>query len=163
MKIVITHLIKKKEQLEEKLAKNAPLAKPTPLASKPPTSSKPITTKTTTLSSPIPKKPSSIKPTNIIYNLIKHPKEVLILKSPSYIKFNQIQIEQIEIEIFNIPTPRQKNNIQKEIIEINNLVINTSSLRANEIKITFPTLKPLLQTEFTTSEPLLKALPAKLY
>jgi hypothetical protein len=40
MKIVITHLVKKKEQLEAKLAKSAPLAKPTPLTSKPPTTNK---------------------------------------------------------------------------------------------------------------------------
>jgi chromatin segregation and condensation protein Rec8/ScpA/Scc1 (kleisin family) len=47
MKIVITHLVKEKKQLEEKLAKNAPPAKPAPPTSKPPISSKPITTKTT--------------------------------------------------------------------------------------------------------------------
>jgi predicted restriction endonuclease len=34
MKIVITHLVKEKQQLEEMLAKNAP---PTPLVTKPPT------------------------------------------------------------------------------------------------------------------------------
>jgi hypothetical protein len=76
MKIVITHLIKKKEQLEEMLAKNTPSAKPTPPTSKPSTSSKPINTKTTVSSSPILKKPSSTNPTNVKYNL------VIILKKP---------------------------------------------------------------------------------
>jgi hypothetical protein len=99
MKIVITHLVKEKEQLAEKLAKNAPpekntpaknapSTKPIPLASKPPTPSKPIATKTTALSSPILKKPSLTNPIKVIYNPINHSKEVLTIKSPSYIKFN---------------------------------------------------------------------------
>jgi chromatin segregation and condensation protein Rec8/ScpA/Scc1 (kleisin family) len=111
MKIVITHLVKKKEQLEEKLAKNIPPAKPAPPTSKPLTSSKPITTKTTASSSPILKKQSS---NNIKYTLINHSKEVLTLKSPFYIKFDQIQIEKIETKTFNILTPRQGDNMQKK-------------------------------------------------
>jgi hypothetical protein len=44
--------------------------------------------------------------------------------------------------------------MQREINDITNLEINTSSLRPNEIPITFPIPKPLLNTTFITSEPL---------
>jgi hypothetical protein len=80
--------------------------------------------------------------------------EALTLKSPSYIKFNQIQIENIEIENFNTPIPRQEDIMQREINDITNLEINTPSPRPNEIPITFSILKSLLNTTFIASEPL---------
>jgi hypothetical protein len=157
MKYVITQLVRQKQELEEKLSKNATTTPPT---SKPSTPSKPITTKTTTLpSSPTLKKPSTAIQSNVKYTPLNHSKEALTLKSFSYIKFNQIQIEQIETKIFNTPTPKQGDIIQKEIKEINNLEINTPSPRPNEIKITFSTPEPLSQTVFTASEPLLPAPP----
>jgi hypothetical protein len=106
------------------------------------------------------KKPSS---SNIKFILLKHPKEVLTLKTPFFIKFNQIQIEKIETETFNTPTLRQGDLIQKEISEINKLEINTPSSLTNEkpsllsqtdIIINFPTLEPLFQTTFTAIEQL---------
>jgi hypothetical protein len=144
MKYVITQLVRQKQELEEKLAKNVtiaqPLPKSTPLTSKPSTPSKLIATKTTALpSSPILKKPSSTIHSNVKIVPINHSKEVLTLKSPLYIKFNQIQIEQIETKTFNTSTPKQEDIMQKEIKEINNLEINTLSSRPNKIKITFPT------------------------
>jgi hypothetical protein len=94
MKYVITQLIKQKQELEDKIAKITPLSAPITKPSSPP---KPIH------SSPNLKKPSA---SNVKFVPLKHPKEVLTLKTPFLIKFNQIQIEKIETENFNTPTPR---------------------------------------------------------
>jgi hypothetical protein len=169
MKYIITQLVNQKQELEEKLAKTTPSTKPTAPSTKPPTlltkpptpltkpsaPSKPTVTKSSASSSSTLKKPNPTSAkSNVKYTPVNHSKEALTLKSPSYIKFNQIQIEKIETEIFNTPIPRKRDNIQREIIEINNLKINTPSPRPNEIKITFSTPEPLLQTVFVTSKPL---------
>jgi hypothetical protein len=123
MKYIITQLVNQKQELEEKLVKTAPSTKLS-------ISSKPVTTKPPASSSPTLKKPSPANPkSNVKYIFINHPKEALILKSPSFIKFNQIQIEKIETENFSTPTPRQGDNMQKERNEITNLEINTLSSR----------------------------------
>jgi hypothetical protein len=146
--------------LEEKLTKTAPFTKSSTPLTKPSTLAKPNTTKPPILSSSTLKKPSAASPkTNVKYTLVNHPKKALILKSLSYIKFNQIQIEKIEIETFNIPTPRQGDNMQREIIEITNLELNTPSPRPNEIQVIFSTSEPLLQTVFVTSKPLPQTSP----
>jgi hypothetical protein len=152
MKYIIIQLVNQKQELEEKLAKTTPTTKPlTPL--------KPATTKPPALSFPTLKKPISANPkSNVKYISITNLKEALILKSPSFIKFNQIQIEKIESENFSTPILRQGDIIQKEINEISNLEINTLSLRQSEMQITFLTLEPLPQTFFITSELLSHAL-----
>jgi hypothetical protein len=94
MKYVITQLVKQKQELEDKLAKITPLTTPT---------TKPSSLPKLVHSLPTLKKPSS---NNVKFIPLKHSKEVLTLKTPSFIKFNQIQIEKIETEIFNTPTPR---------------------------------------------------------
>jgi hypothetical protein len=105
------------------------LAKTTPLT-KSPTPTKPTYNKPSTPSSPTLKKPSPANlKSNVKYVSISNPKEALTLKSPAFIKFNQIQIEKIELENFSTPTPRQSDIVQKEINEISNLEINTLSLR----------------------------------
>jgi hypothetical protein len=134
MKYVITQLVRQKQELEEKLAKITLLLA---LITKPSTLSKP------THSSPTLKKPNS---SNVKIILLKHPKEALTLKTPFFIKFNQIQIEKIETKTFNTLTPRQGDIIQKEISEINKLEINTPSSLTNEIQNNFPTPEPLSQT-----------------
>jgi hypothetical protein len=161
IKYVITQLINQKQELEEKFTKITPLTKPSALSTKPPALLKLNTTKLSALSFSTLKKPNTASPkTNIKYTPVNYLKEALTLKSLSYIKFNKIQIEKIEIETFNTPTPKQRNNIQKEIIEIANLELNTSSPRPNEIQITFLTLEHLLQTVFIASKPLPHASPA---
>jgi hypothetical protein len=119
---IITQLIKQKEELEEKLTKTTTLL--TTIKSS--VFSKPSTTKPLTPSSPTLKKPSLPNPkSNVKYILNTTTKEVLTLKSPVFIKFNQIQIENIETENLNTPTPRQGDIQQKEINKINNMDINT--------------------------------------
>jgi hypothetical protein len=125
MKYVITQLIKQKQELEDKLTKITPPAAPT---SKPSTPPKP------TYSSPTLKKPT---PSNIKFTPLKHSKEALTLKTSFFIKFNQIQIEKIETETFNTPTPRQADLIQKEISEINKLELSTSSSLTNKTSTLF--------------------------
>jgi hypothetical protein len=153
MKYVITQLVRQKQELEDKLAKITPPAAPT---AKPSTLNKPVH------SFPNLKKPS---PSNVKYIPLKNPKEALTLKTPTFIKFNQIQIEKIETKTFNTPTPRQEDIMQKEISEINKLKINTpSSLtneplsQTNEIQINFPTPDPLPLTTFTATKQLPTAL-----
>jgi hypothetical protein len=152
MKYVITQLVNQKQELEEKLAKTAPsttlLTKLT-IVPKPTTSKPPVPT-SSTLKKPSPASPKS----NVKYIPLNHPKEALTLKSPFFIKFNQIQIEKIETKNFNTPTPRQGDKMQSEISKISNLEFNTPSLRANEIQITFPIPKLLPQAIFTASESL---------
>jgi hypothetical protein len=138
MKYVITQLVKQKQDLEDKLAKITLPAAPT---AKPSAPNKPFH------SFPNLKKPT---PSNVKFVPLKHPKEVLTLKTPFFIKFNQIQIKKIETETFSTPTPRQGDIMQKEISEINKLEINTPSPlinellpQTNEIQINFPTPDPL--------------------
>jgi hypothetical protein len=146
--------------LKEKLSKTTLFTKLLALFTKPLIPLKPMTTKLPAPFSPTLKKPSLASPkSNVKYTPVNHSKEALTLKSPSYIKFNQIQIEKIESKNFNTPTLRQGDNMQREIIEINKLKVNTPSLRPNEIQITFPTPKLLPQTVFIASEPLPLALP----
>jgi hypothetical protein len=120
MKYVITQLVKQKQELKDKLAKITPFPAPTTKPSSPP---KPV------YSLPTLKKPSL---SNVKFIPLKHLKEALTLKTPFFIKFNQIQIEKIETETFDTPTLRQGDLIQKEISEINKLEINTSSSLTNE-------------------------------
>jgi hypothetical protein len=101
MKYVITQLIKQKQELEDKLTK---IALPTAPTTKPSSPPKP------THSSPTLKKPNS---SNVKFTPVKHPKEVLTLKTPSFIKFNQIQIEKIETKTFNTPTPNKETLYKK--------------------------------------------------
>jgi hypothetical protein len=151
MKYMITQLVKQKQELEDKLAKITP---PPALITKPSSPPKPIH------SLPNLKKPIS---SNVKFIPLKHSKEALTLKTPFLIKFNQIQIEKIETENFDTPTPRQGDLIQKEISEINKLEINTPSplinkkpspLPQTDIIINFPIPKPLSQTTFTATEQL---------
>jgi hypothetical protein len=89
-----------------------------------PTKSKPV------LSSPNLKKPNPASPkSNVKYTPQTTIKKALTLKTPVFIKFNQIQIEKIESKTFNTPTPRQGDITQKEIIDITNLELSTSSPR----------------------------------
>jgi hypothetical protein len=148
MKYIITQLVNQKQELKEKLAKTTP-------STKTPTLSKPTNTKPLTPSSPTLKKPSSTNPkSNVKYISLSTPKEALTLKTLAFIKFNQIQIENIESKNFNTPTLRQGNIAQKKINEISTMELNTSTPRQEEIHINFPTPEPLPQTSFVTSEPL---------
>jgi hypothetical protein len=125
MKYIITQLVNQKQELEEKLAK-------TTLNTKSSTILKPSTTKPSTSSSPTLKKPSPTNPkSNVKYVSLSTPKEVLILKTPVFIKFNQIQIETIETENFNTPTSRQGDIIQNKI----NKLVNTPTSRQEEIQM----------------------------
>jgi hypothetical protein len=85
MKYVITQLVKQKQDLEDKLAKITP---PAALTAKPAAPSKP-----THSSSPNLKKPST---SNVKFVPLKNPKEALTLKTPAFIKFNQIQIKKLK-------------------------------------------------------------------
>jgi hypothetical protein len=107
-------LIKQKEELEKKVIKNKPVTKP-PVPSSP-TLKKP--------NSPISKLNSNFKNITV--------KEALTLKTPAFIKFNQIQIESIEKKNFSTPTPRQKDNKLNEIKEINEIKLNTLMLRQGD-------------------------------
>jgi hypothetical protein len=127
MKYIITQLINQKQELEEILAKTAPL---TTSFIKPLVFSKPVNTKPIPLSSPTLKKPTPTSPkTNVKYIPITNPKKALTLKTPVFIKFNQIQIEKIESENFDTPIPKQGDIAQNEINEISNLDFNTLSPR----------------------------------
>jgi hypothetical protein len=152
MKYIITQLVNQKQELKDKLAKTTPSTKPFTPSIKPSASSKSMTTKLSALFSSTLKKPNTTNTkSNVKYVPVNHSKT---LKSPSYIKFNQIQIEKIEIENFNTSTPRQKDIMQREISDITNLELNTPSPRPNKIPITFPTPKPLPNTVFIASESL---------
>jgi hypothetical protein len=140
--------------LEDKLTKIAPL--PAPI------------TKPSSIPKPIHSSPNLKKPSNVKFIPLKHPKEALTLKTPTFIKFNQIQIEKIETENFNIPIPRQGDLMQKEINEINKLELNTPSPLTNKKPsplpqtdiINFSTPEPLSQTTFIATEQLPTALTA---
>jgi hypothetical protein len=155
MKYVITQLVKQKQELEDKLAKITPSPAPITKPSSPP--------------KPIHSSPNLKKPNNVKFIPLKNPKEALTLKTPSFIKFNQIQIEKIETENFDTPTSRKGDILLKEISKINTLEINTLSPLNNEkpspiqtdIIIKFPTPEPLLQTTFTATEQLLIASTAE--
>jgi hypothetical protein len=148
--------------LKEKLAKSAPPTKPTAPLTKLSTSSNPSNIKPPTPSSPTLKKPNSFSSkSNVKYTPVNHSNEALT-KSPLYIKFNQIQIEKVETEIFNTPTPRQDDKTQREIINIINLELNTSSSRPNKILIIFPVPKLLPETVFIASESLSHTPPVDL-
>jgi hypothetical protein len=150
MKYIITQLVHQKQELEDKLTKTAPITISSTL-------SKPSTTKPSFLSSLILKKPNSTNPkSNVKYVLIT-PKEALTLKTPAFIKFNQIQIENIETENFSTPTPRQGDVMQKEINKITNIKVSTPIPRQEEIQmpqIMFLKPKPLPQTSFVVSKTL---------
>jgi hypothetical protein len=123
MKYIITQLVNQKQELEEKLAKTTPFTKS-------PTLSKLTNTKPPTPSSPTLKKPSSANlKSNVKYVPLSTPKETLTLKTLAFIKFNQIQIENIKSEIFNTPTTRQGDVAQKKISEISNIDVNTPTPR----------------------------------
>jgi hypothetical protein len=148
MKYIIIQLVNQKQELEEKLTKITFFTKSSILL-------KPINTKPPALSSPTLKKPSPANPkSNVKYTPIFNPKKALILKIPTFIKFNQIQIENIELENFNTPIPKQDDIVQKEINEIANIEINIPTSKQGEIQIMFSTPKPLPQTSFVASEPL---------
>jgi hypothetical protein len=105
MKYIITQLVKQKKELEAELKnKNTkPTAPSTTTKSSIP--SKPSTTKSLTLFFPTLKKPSPSNPkSNVKYIDNTTTKEALTLKTPVFIKFNQIQIENVENENFNMPT-----------------------------------------------------------
>jgi hypothetical protein len=119
MKYIITQLVNQKQELEETLAKTTPFTKSL-------TSSKLTNTKPPTSSFPTLKKPSPTNPkSNVKYIPLSTPKEALTLKIPVFIKFNQIQIENIKSEIFNTPTPRQSDVAQEKISKISNIDVNT--------------------------------------
>jgi hypothetical protein len=60
-------------------------------------------------------------------------KEALTKKTPVFIKFNQIQIENIEKEEFNTLTSRQGDKILKEVKEIIKIDFNTPTSRQEDI------------------------------
>jgi hypothetical protein len=139
MKYIITQLIHQKQELEDKLTKTASTTISSILL-------KPTTTKPSVSSSPILKKQSSTNPKSNVKYVFITSKEALTLKTPIFIKFNQIQIKNIEIENFSRPTPRQGDIIQKEINEITNIEVNTPIPRQEEIQ--------MLQISFLKLEPL---------
>jgi hypothetical protein len=137
MKTVITQLVKQKKKLKKKLNKNK--------KTKPPVST------SLTLKKP---NPFTLKSKATV-------KEILTLKIPFYIKFNQIQIENIEKENFNTPTPRQGDIIAKKVKEIIIIDLNTLTPRQSDISnspniSTFPTLDLISQISFIVNENLSK-------
>jgi predicted transcriptional regulator YdeE len=84
MKYIITQLVNQKQELEEKLTKTTLTTKS--LAPSKPTTTKPPASFSSNLKKPIY---ANLK-SNVKYISITNLKEVLTLKSPSFIKYNQI-------------------------------------------------------------------------
>jgi hypothetical protein len=165
IKYVITQLVKQKKDLEKELKTKttvpALITKTLVPVLTTKTPNPPVIIKTPkppALSSPNLKKPNFPNPkSNVKFtdNIIK---KALTLKTSTYIKFNQIQIESIEKKHFNTPSPRQVDiNLQK-INEINNMDFNTPTLRQGDdypAVTLIPTI-PLPQTPFETTKVLPK-------
>jgi hypothetical protein len=90
MQTVITQLVKQKKEFEKKLYKKNKKTKP-----------------------PVPSSPTLKKPSPPTLKSKITVKEVLTLKTLSYIKFNQIQIENVEKEILIHQLPDRKTLQQK--------------------------------------------------
>jgi hypothetical protein len=115
MKYKITQLVNQKQEFEEKLAKSTTsvtsVTSTQPLfPTKPLFPAKINNIKLAALSSPNLKKPNPASPKfNVKYIPHTTPKEALNLKTPAFIKFNQIQIKKIESENLNTSSSRQND------------------------------------------------------
>jgi hypothetical protein len=133
MKYIITQLVKQKKELEAKLKNKNTKPTASSTTTKSSVSLKPSTTKSLTFFSPTLKKPNSSNlKSNLKYIENTTAKEALILKTPVFIKFNQIQIKNIENENLNTLTSRQDDIQQKEINEINKMDLNTLTPRQGD-------------------------------